>query len=576
MHSWRNNAAAHYRLAMEQKPSLVTFQGKTKGDLYSREKIDKLMLRFYTVMPGHLKLLLARVTQPFGKAKRTLFDVIDEGRDVENFHSAQKIGMTQDGPQYILRSLECQMQAHGYAYLHCGDDAIFSYAYAHQGVTRVVMFKIDASNYDLTQRYDTTSEIDDRLALGMAEIDSNMAGLWKAIFAERLVNIHMSGVVRMSGIGASGLPLQSEKNDLLMDVYCQRVVEQLEITDTAHGSLLDSEMPVYCTTPVRMDGIIGRVATGLGLKVRIENMVSSDILVSGENVVFETISESCPEGFPFLGYRIVPATKLMTQETGPLVTAVGQIDRFAVTMQYPNKTWVKDREEFNCYDEQRIASTVLALGGHAHTSWAGAREALDETIFMSLKLTRLEKKVERTEEDVFFEGGGEALPVNLVEFKKLSARLFSPLEKQNRRGPMELAVENLESILAQQDVSWADIDDNYDLLTGEEWLHDVSEPRAIKNLPLGLRQVTQQNWGRPPPEKPERVNLSSTAAPGNHPGKGSKKTLKRRAKRAKRGAGGFDEESTQRHFAQQREEEEERMDVERAKTGRRRRLSDDR
>jgi hypothetical protein len=640
IHSWKDNAAAKYRLAMENQPILVTFQGKTKTDVYPRAKIEDQKLRFYTVMPGHLKLLLSRVTQPFGKAKRTLFDVIDGDHDVANFHSAQKIGMTQDGPQHIMQSLDVQLRTHGYAYLHCGDDAIFCYFHddaSLEGDTRLVMFKVDASNYDLTQRFDLTSEVDNRIAQGLSMIDRNLAELWQAIFATRLVNIHMSGVVKMTGIGASGSLLQSEKNDMLMNVCCQRFAQKLQATpwntrhkleatqaakhawkkltgrdefyEHRHVSRWEYEesLPVrggvegqkfagksYKNTPAEVGKIIESVASGLGLSVRLENLVTSNPVYHPHGAVFKTVIESAPEGFPFLGYRIVPATRLqkgtgnpivdlakavMSRDTKeamdltdklfheaqpgngefPLFTAIASLDRFALSMQYARKGWVKDREEYEAYNEQRIASTMLSLGGHAHTMWAEPRKELDTMVYADLDEKRLKRKLPQTESEAFMDNEDLKVPVTLQEMQAASAKLFSPLERQRRRQPIKVAVEALDDIMNRPEVgSWADIEEASTLLPEERWLQDVGEPRTVEKIELGLRPITLANWGKPPPNKAVRDNFRpDRPAPG---GGGSTATKKRRAKRrAKRGMG-FDEESTQRYFEEEREKEKEEED----------------
>ena len=346
----------------------------------------------------------------------------------------------------------------------------------------------------------------------------------------------------------------------------------------------------YKNTPAEVGRIIENVASGLGLSIRLENLVTSNPVYHPHGAVFKTVIESAPEGFPFLGYRIVPATRLqrgtgnpivdlaqavMNRDTKeamdltdklfheaqpgngeyPLFTAIACIDRFALSIQYARKEWVKDREEFKAYNEQRIASTMLSLGGHVHTKWAEIRKELDTMVFADLDEKRLRRKLPQTETEAFVDNEDLDVPVTLQELQAASAKLFSPLEKQRRRQPIKVAVETLDDVMNRPEVgSWADIDEVYTLLPEERWLQDVVEPNTVKNLELGLRPVTLANWGKPPPTKAVRDNFRPDRPA---PGGGGSKAKKRRAKRkAKRGVG-FDEESTQRYFEEEREKEKE-------------------
>jgi hypothetical protein len=314
--------------------------------------------------------------------------------------------------------------------------------------------------------------------------------------------------------------------------------------------------------------------------------------------VFKTVIESAPEGFPFLGYRIVQATRLQ-RGTGnpvvdlakavmnrdakeamdltdklfheaqpgngefPLFTAIASIDRFALSIQYARRGWVKDREEFEAYNEQRIASTMLGLGGHDHTMWAEVRKELDTMVYADLSEKRLRRKLPQTESEAFMDNEDLEIPATLQEMQAAAAKLFNPLEKQKRRQPITVAVDAFDDIMNRPDIgSWADMEEASSFLPEERWLQGVNEPKTVENIELGLRPITLANWGRPPPNKAVRDNFRPDGpGPG---GGGSKATQdrkkKRRAKRKAKGGMGFDEESTQRYFEEEREKEKEEED----------------
>jgi len=71
-YEFRTDAGAFYRRDFNRAPWRVTVMGKTKTDIYKLKKIEGAALRFVNVVPGHLKMLMARSTQKYDEEKTSL------------------------------------------------------------------------------------------------------------------------------------------------------------------------------------------------------------------------------------------------------------------------------------------------------------------------------------------------------------------------------------------------------------------------------------------------------------------------------------------------------------------------
>ena len=92
--------------------------------------------------------------------------------------------------------------------------------------------------------------------------------------------------------------------------------ESLPVRGGVEGQKFDGKS--YKNTPADVGKIIENVASGLGLSIRLENLVTSNPVYHPHGAVFKTVIESAPEGFPFLGYRILQATRLQRAREIPL------------------------------------------------------------------------------------------------------------------------------------------------------------------------------------------------------------------------------------------------------------------
>jgi len=278
---WSVDAARTYTQMMGSQPGFVLFLGKTKSDIYSRDKIREGQMRFYLVMPGHLKLYVQRLLQPFCAAKLSIGDMFNapEGRLydlLKNMHSAQKHGLTGCGPMQLVLTLEVQLHHQGWGYLHCGDDTLIAFyraRYDGQGVFTnrdLVILGLDMSNFDLTQQQEVWGGADDRLMRGMAEIDENRAKLWREIRRGRLTLVHGAGVAYVRGTGTSGIPGQSEVNDMIAEVVCARFIKAITTNPVVERAEGGSNPPMFRLRRDQVDTTVKKLSTDFGLDIRTE------------------------------------------------------------------------------------------------------------------------------------------------------------------------------------------------------------------------------------------------------------------------------------------------------------------
>lgn len=286
--SWQNDPARTYNRMMATNPGFVLFMGKTKSDVYSREKIMAGQCRFYLVTPGHLKVYMQRLLQPFAGAKVSIGDVFNLPRSdwykaLQQLHSAQKHGLTGIGPSQLLMAIEAQLEAEGVAYWHCGDDtlvAVYVVMIDEHGQARRVLlvFGLDMSNFDLTQKTAVFGKVDERLAAGMRVIDRR-ADLWLAVRQGRLTLVHGAGVVYMEGTGTSGIPGQSEVNDMIAEVVCSRLKKRITRRPYMGTTFIQPQRlaearhdrpPLYEYSHAQLVEDVARIGRDTGLEIRLE------------------------------------------------------------------------------------------------------------------------------------------------------------------------------------------------------------------------------------------------------------------------------------------------------------------
>lgn len=310
--------SAWLRDAEDRSPELVTLVGKAKGDHYNSAKVEAQMLRFYNVVPKQLLLLIQRASQPLEARARSF---LDDG------HSAQGLSLTHGGARKLVERLDEQLKTGNQAYVHVGDDSWV----AVRTPKGMVMFSLDCSNFDLTQHRDATGPLHDALREELKRFDPLSAELWYELVRERQVLVQGTCVYRLRHGGASGMPLQSKVNGMLMDVVLQRLLGGAHVWEDRD----------------RLEYDLGVVGESLGLSIRMDDH---------ELVPSVTTLTAALEQVPFLfiGYHFY--------REGGDTKVFADAPRFLSRLSSPALKWVAKKEDLLLNESMRLGSVVLQLG----------------------------------------------------------------------------------------------------------------------------------------------------------------------------------------------------------------------
>lgn len=436
-----------------ERPWLVALRGKAKGDYYSKEKVEKGMLRFYNAFPRQIVMNMQVATQPLEAVARSI---------LQGSRSGIGLTLVHGGAADMVEAMQRALDADGYAYVHVGDD---SWVVRRRG-GYITMFALDCSNFDLTQHADATLAVHDALRRQLRCIDVPAAELWYAYARERLVVVAATLVRLWRHAGPSGMPLQSKVNDMLMDVLINRVLAR-DCADTEEG----------------WDAAIGSVGADLGFSVRVEQYVR----LPASSIV--EVLEQRP--FLFVGYYF--------HVRGGQVAVCTDVPRTLAQMPYPGLKWMKTDKELEVMEAMRLGSMLLSAGipplplEHMFAAW---RET-------ALKyIDRATEKEDVTDERLAWAVGESPLgPAMVPSLRGLAVVL--------RRDPRKLWLEKEPELPGTSVMvygSWADEVE----MAEEEAIRAVGgfvapAPAALpRPTPLGApnratHPATAANDGRPPP-----------------------------------------------------------------------------
>lgn len=309
---------AWLREAEDRRPWLVALRGKAKADYYSPEKIVEARVRFYNAFPRQMMLNMQIATQVLEHYARNI--LTEEGCT-----SGIGVSLVRGGAADLVAALDAQLHRAGVAYVHVGDD---SWVAVKRG-REVVMFALDCSNFDLTQHRAVTQEVHEAIREQLALVDEKAAALWHAYARERVVVTTGTLVRRFLHAGASGMPLQSKVNDVLMDVMLDRLA--VELGDRSESAIEQS---------------VRRVGADMGFSVRLEQFAA---------VRAETLQEALElQPFLFIGYYF--------HVRGGEVRACADIPRTFAQVPYPALKWCKSDKELLVTEAMRLGSISLNLG----------------------------------------------------------------------------------------------------------------------------------------------------------------------------------------------------------------------
>jgi hypothetical protein len=304
----------------ETQPWLVACMGKCKADCYSQEKIEKFMMRFYNAFPRQVVLLMQQTTQVMEEQARNMLQMAGGT-------SAQGMTLVRGGASDLVDMLDIMLMKEGYAYTHVGDDTWC----AVKVPGRVILFSLDCSNFDITQHADATIKIHEKLRDQLSLVDPVAAQLWYAFMRERLVVTKANLAYQWKHGGPSGSPMQSKVNDVYMDVFCQRVMED----------------PLIATDKEALEKRLQLLGEQLHLKVRLEDYE----VVEKVTTIREALHEV---SFLYIGYRFYAENNK--------VYVFADIGRSLAQFPYPGLKWTQKRTEFEVNEGMRMGSILVNMG----------------------------------------------------------------------------------------------------------------------------------------------------------------------------------------------------------------------
>lgn len=457
---------AWLRKAEDERPWLVSLQGKAKADYYSKAKATTRKLRFYNTYPKQIMLNIQVATQALEACKRNVFTD-------PNARTTLGISLVRGGAAELVAAMERQLRDEQYAYVHCGDDSWVVFRDARE---QLHMFALDCSSFDLTQYAEVLAPLLRELADQLRQIDAPAAELWHAYMRQRQVVVALTAVIRTRNMGPSGSALQSTVNGMLMDVYIRRLMQRI--------------VPMGLLVPGMLEELVTKVGSTLGLTVRLEQYT-----VSEAGFTLRDFLSVRP--FLFIGYNFYH-----TWDGG--VRAYCDLPRQCAQLRYPSLKWMRKGQEMAVREAMRLGSIML--------NWGVPPEELVESFAAGRRyaVDLIDKCIARYGDmsDPSLRWAVHESPFGFATVGSLSG-LKAALE----RTPEELWLHPLaelsstsEWVAVDRPVTWADEVDEAEreeraalgippVPAAEVW----PPAAATVSQPKSTHPVTQSNLGRPPP-----------------------------------------------------------------------------
>lgn len=302
------------------RPWLVVCKGKCKADCYSQVKVEGFEMRFYNAFGRQIVLNMQVASQVLEAHAKNILGMAGG-------HSAQGVSLVRGGAEELVAAMDVQLLTDGLSYVHVGDDSWVA-ALVDGGI---VLFSLDCTSFDITQHSQATAAMDMAIRKELERIDPVSAQIWYAFARERLVTTIGWATLQWKHCGPSGLPLQSKRNDVLMDIVLQRVAAICRLARDKDA----------------LDAAIQKIGEGLHLKIRLEDHV----FVPGRSTIADALKDTA---FLFIGYRFY-------NERG-YVEVFCDLPRSLAQISYPALKWTADKKEFVVQEAIRLGSTVLNMG----------------------------------------------------------------------------------------------------------------------------------------------------------------------------------------------------------------------
>jgi hypothetical protein len=488
LESHRSNMDGHLTALEARDPLLFTVRGKAKSDMYKWSKVEGGALRFYNVIGRPLTLIMQQATQVLERSTGTLATTPVVG----DRYLATVMGhaLTGGGADALVTHMDWQLASTGYARLHCGDDTWLAVR-TDEGVA---LFSIDCSAFDLTQHSSVSEPVHAALRRRLEEIDPVSAAVWHKMARQRRTVVAGSITAVMKHGGPSGMPLQSKVNDMLMDVYLQRVIMTLH-KHRQEGLPMTQDV---------IESAIQKEGASLGFVVRLEEL---------DNHVGVTTVRECLERHPFLfvGYRF--------HVRNGMVMPYIDIPRAIARLPYNSSFDWLEKQAHSVRTAIRIGGLVLSMG----VPPAGEERAFAKLVAAARFGLARQLHTAAAEKEVEFQVNRLVFVADSVKYTIRDMRgLLNALTPERIS---QIWAEGTEIVEDDALDDWADAVDAEEAqmryASPLEWLQQRAELRSIApggripgQRPVGLRIMSAAVLGRVPPTIPREIKAPPVRSVG--------------------------------------------------------------
>jgi len=276
----------------------------------------------------------------------------------ESYRSFIGRGMANGGAEALVDWLDFQVVTDDIGWSHCGDDTFMVRHWQNSdGQHCYAMFSLDCTAFDLTQHGDVTRHIHEAFADQLRAIDALAAEIWLSMMRMREITLSGALPVRTKHWGASGMPMQSEVNDVLMEILCSRLARE-----SWH-------------TRAELEAHIVFHADRLGLKVRLEHFWETKAKSLQHAPVHYCLAR---QPFLYVGYH------LYQREGEGRVAAQVDVARFVSQGAYMSGAFEKDLSVLGVKVALVLAGYALSFG-EPHPQYESAFGALVDNAKRALK-----------------------------------------------------------------------------------------------------------------------------------------------------------------------------------------------